>query len=425
MSSKKILFLVDHKHRDLASLSLISYHLKKLSYDVVFKALWDEYELVKEVDFDAVILPKPIYSKKRLYYFKKRNIKIFVINTEGNPQDKKFKMRIQVAPDVIYYWNQSQYDLEKNDSILQKTTKKVLGCPRQDFYSEKLRKVFLSKSELLAKNNLSDAFTITIATSTQDADFSDSQLKEFAKKRQKFLSETADYYKIVANMVKLRESISEIIKRLSIDYSELNILVKPHPNESITYWNKFIDTLSNNNCKLILGESINSLLNSSDLHISLNVCTTTYEALLSGKNCVELHTENSRELFESEHLYLSDHIIYNYEELLKLLPGFIKNKEIIPESKKVKVYTQKFYYKFDGMRCLEYANHIHESIKNSTNSVNFKYFLLYYFYAFKDTILKLKSFLLNHQNKKRNRFDNRITDGDENFYYDIFKGLGI
>jgi surface carbohydrate biosynthesis protein len=426
MSSRKILILVDHKHRDLPSLSLIGYYLKKLNYKVIFKALWNELELVKKEDFDAVILPKPIYSKKRLYLFKKKNIKIFVINTEGNPQDKKYKMRIQVAPDVMYYWNKSQYELEKNDPIIRNTIKEVIGCPRIDFYSEHLKKVFLSKSELLDKLNLSDAFTITVATSTQDADFTSEQLKEFDKKRQKFLSQTADYYEIVANMVKLRESISVIIKKLSIDYPKINILVKPHPNENISYWNKFIENLSNNNCKLVLGESINSLLNSSDLHISLNVCTTTFEALLCGINCVELHTENSKNLYEDEHLYLSNYVVHNYNELSKILPSIMRKKDTLDLRKKVNLYVNKYFFKNDGMRCIEYSKSINKILCHKIARNGFKYTLLYFIFCFRDYFSFLKNFLLlRKKNTERDRFDNRILNGDEKLYYDIFNNINL
>jgi hypothetical protein len=42
----RILFLVDHKHRDLPGLSLIGYFLKQMEYQVKYVSLWQVSALI-------------------------------------------------------------------------------------------------------------------------------------------------------------------------------------------------------------------------------------------------------------------------------------------------------------------------------------------------------------------------------------------
>ena len=63
--SKKIdiLFLVDHKHRDLPALSLIAFFLKNLGITSKLVALAEEEPVIAEVDPDYVVFPKQSYNQ--------------------------------------------------------------------------------------------------------------------------------------------------------------------------------------------------------------------------------------------------------------------------------------------------------------------------------------------------------------------------
>ena len=56
MDKKKILFLVDHKHRDLPSLSLVAFHLNNLGCEARLVALGNELKLVKEFDPGFIVI---------------------------------------------------------------------------------------------------------------------------------------------------------------------------------------------------------------------------------------------------------------------------------------------------------------------------------------------------------------------------------
>ena len=82
----KILIAVDLKQRDLASASLIGFFLEKLGYEIHFSSiasLWKEEESIKNLDWDVIILPKPIHSPSLIAKCKLQNITTIAVNTEG------------------------------------------------------------------------------------------------------------------------------------------------------------------------------------------------------------------------------------------------------------------------------------------------------------------------------------------------------
>ena len=234
-SNRRILFLVDHKHRDLPSLSLIGYLLQKKGYDVKYKAIWLENEIINKFNPGYIVLPKPVYAIDRLIKFKIDGRKTIVINTEGNPQDIKLAMKIPIPPDLFFFWNQTQLELDKKILNESKIELVLAGCPRMDFLMGELyESIFPSKHELLKKYNLSDKNkTITIATSCQDAHFDEKLIQQKEKIRKKKFREAADYRDIVNNMRNLRDKTGEIIKGIVENFPDMNIILKPHPNKNI------------------------------------------------------------------------------------------------------------------------------------------------------------------------------------------------
>lgn len=443
LAEYKVLFIVDHKHRDLPSLSLIGYYLKKKGCSVEFVALWQEKEKLASFKPDAVVLPKPIYDSNRLIQFKRSGIKIIVINTEGNPQDKKFKLKIDVQPDLFFYWNKSQQYLDRNE-LDNDTIAKLVGCPRIDFYHKDLSELLPNKNEILENYSLPiNNKTITIATSTQDADFDDDTIKRMSIIRKRILAETADYKDIVSNMKTLRSLTTRLIEKILDEMPSVNVIVKPHPNENIFYWKKLVESYpASKNIKLCVGEPIINLLRASDLHISLNVCTTTFESLLSGIPVIELHTELSEQLYEAEHLYLAPYTARKEKEALIAVKEILSNanyEQSQEQKEKLTKYIEKYFYKFDGKRCYEYAKEIVSFLSNiKTEKLSLTKMLLkspkiykdYIIFCIKGYIKRIivpfLNFFKTQSLKKREidsrgRFDNRIQPGDEILWFRKFE----
>ena len=167
----------------------------------------------------------------------------------------------------------------------------------------------------------------------------------------------------------------ELISKL-LEVPDINIILKPHPNENVIYWNKYIKNLNNPRIKLLTNQSINYLLTFSDLHIAHNVCTTTIEAMMMDIPAIELHGNLARNLYKKEHLELanicSENTDYIYKRIIQ-----IKNKNLKFDEDKIKLdeYVAKYFFKFDGMRSHHYAKEIvrfldsnNEDIKSSLQS---------------------------------------------------------
>ena len=63
---KRVLFIVDHKHRDLAASALIGFYLKKDGYEVAYCAPWHEDKIVKEFSPNTVSYTHLTLPTKRI-----------------------------------------------------------------------------------------------------------------------------------------------------------------------------------------------------------------------------------------------------------------------------------------------------------------------------------------------------------------------
>lgn len=457
--NKRVLFLVDHKHRDLPSLSLIGYFLQQMEYTIKYIALGQEDVAINSFNPKYIVLPKPIYEVRRLVRLKAEGRKLIVINTEGNPQDIKFKMKIIVHPDLYFFWNEDQLKLDSIAFGSRNSIFKLVGCARTDFLHSTFFNIFPDREVLLDMYSLSrENRTITIATSTQDADFDDDVVEKRAVHRNRILNETANYRNIVNNMRKSRLFLTEMIHHIIDVYPNLNIVVKPHPNENITYWSKLVDTLSDANIYLCIGEPINHLLKVSDLHIALNVCTTTIENMLVGIPTVEIHTDLSAKLYKKDHLQLSNYTIKTVDQLDPIIEKVLINDDKdktqdIQQKERLQYYVKKYLFKFDGLRCYEHAQEIADFIENtcqeSTSYISFftknpnliwpyikpqvKRPLSYIKQLMKERFFKPSMTKSDEADKAisdekvdfRGRFDNRIEPGDEEYWFDKFEQAGF
>ena len=456
-SSNRILFLVDHKHRDLPSLSLMAYFLKNMDIEAKLAPLGSYDEIINSFDPDFIVAPKPNHDFEKMMSWKLQGKKIIIIDSEGNHQDKNFTYKIRVKPDVYLFWN----DVTKNKylNLMEdyNTEIKTLGFYRSDFLYKTMQGFFTSREEILENLLLEKGQkTITIATASQDTHLSDERKRMKSKRRKRSIADTADYLDLVDNDLEIRLVIEDLIKKISQRYPDLNVVVKPHPNENVVYWNDFIQKIGNKNLKLLVGTSINQMLGISDLHIAKNACTTTSEARLYGVNSIEIHTKKSNVYFAEDH-FLSNFIINNSDEIFSIIDSVLYKKDIQHVNKyentnDIEKYIKKYMHIFDGLRCFKYAEYLASYIKDGPPIVrksNFKKS----FEELKNICLYLIVFLRNRLIIKYSRqrkidneinnvtdknlrktskigdklvdteyglFDNRIVEGDELFWFKRF-----
>ena len=450
---KKVLFLVDHKHRDLPSLALIGYYLHQMKYEVKYVALWQEDDLIESFDPGYIIIPKPIYDIRRLIRLKVSNRYIIIINPEG-ALCGDFKMNLQLNPDLFLFWNEHEYQKYKNLSSKNgKMLCKVVGSPRIDFFHKRFVQLYPSREDLLKKYNLSpNKKTITFATSCVPAQFRTDQIKQMASFLKQRTENYGNYEDTIINSRVINELTEKMISDLVNRFPQINIIVKPHPNENIFYWENLLNSLPSRNTALFLGESINNLLQVSDLHVSHHGCSTTFESLLSGILSVEIHTDESKNIVHNiRRLELPNYIVKTIQELTNIVEKYLINGEAdiknIKTNSILSTYTADNFYKFDGLRCEAHANEISNFIKNTYNrNAHYGNFLLHYPkfipHFLNDRLRHLKNKILSAKKYKwsfgskdsnsngikidsRGRYDIRIKPGDEEYWFNKFGQLRL
>ena len=199
---KTILFIVDVKLRDLPSIALISYYLKK-KYKIIYGRV-NELENYIDKKFDCVILPKMNKFDDTSKYFvfetiRKKRI-IICIENEGNI-NVKIKKNFLFIPHLFFFWGKNQLKNYKN-TFYKKKNIKIMGNPRLDFFHEKFNSLLIDKKSYLKKNNLKNNFCLTFTTRTQEAHKPSSVISNIAKRRSLMYVEPKKYFKDYANSAK-------------------------------------------------------------------------------------------------------------------------------------------------------------------------------------------------------------------------------
>ena len=102
MSRRKILFLVDHKHRDFPSSCLIGYYLKNI-YEVFYRT--PQKTDVDIINPEFIIIPRLTRNNeqiKEINQWREKKRKIIVIDAEGNQQSKTFVTKMTFKPICVF-----------------------------------------------------------------------------------------------------------------------------------------------------------------------------------------------------------------------------------------------------------------------------------------------------------------------------------
>ena len=433
-SKKKVLFLVDHKHRDLISNCLISYFLKKKGHDVYLRRLHEnEVGLIRP---DAVIENKlgrnPKYLK-RIKSWKKQNIKIILIENEGINQWDINEKKVSFAPDLSFFWNKNHaHKLDKSYE------QKILGSPRSDFLLNKFSSIFKKKNELENLYKINKNFkNITVAFHNSYEDLDKNTLYEMSKTRQHVYEEDFSFFDIVEHQKIARKKLIELIDNILKTNTNFNIILKPHPNDDIKFWYKFSEKYPS--VILMYGAPINDLFCLSDLHIGKSGCSTIPESYIYGLPNIELNFDDkiSSKVLSKDHVNLGLQNIAEFKDLKYSLTDIMEKKlssEIITNyENKMQFYINKYFYSIDGNRCKEYANYIDTFLKTKKKSENVSTGVSLFFICknfLTDFFLKYIKKLLGkyyryHLIDKRGRYDSRIQLNDEIKYYKLFDKINL
>ena len=365
---KKILLIVDIKSRDLPSLALIGYFLKK-KYEIIYRRV-DEIEYQTNVKFDCVILPKMNRFDDAFKFFfletLKKKKKIICIENEGNIS-ANIKKKFFILPDLYFLWGRTQQRKYKK-VFTNKTAFKVLGNPRLDFFHHKFKELLIDKKEFLETNNLKDQFCLTFTTRTQEAHKDKKLISKIMNRRQFMYKESKNYFSdYVKSSKAMLKFTSNLLYKINKKFPNVNILIKPHPGENLKYWNYLEKKISN--LKIVKGLTIENFLNLSDLNISHNLCSSTFEAKLLNIPTIELQTNFFKKYFSKIHQNIADDVTIESEKIISIINKEYKKKnKKRNQNKKIYNYVKSFFFKFDGERCRDYAKNIDIFLKKKKHN---------------------------------------------------------
>ena len=135
INNKKIVFFLDHKHRDLLSTVKISQFLKKKKFNVKIVPQW-KFSIINQFDPKFIVV-----GKNNIHDFEKIRWKLEgrkIISIPNENFHLKNINKIDISCDLNFYWN-------KNTKYQQKINKKkiVIGNPRTDLIKKRSSAVSL------------------------------------------------------------------------------------------------------------------------------------------------------------------------------------------------------------------------------------------------------------------------------------------
>lgn len=423
-NNKKIVFFLDHKHRDLLSTIKIAKYLKKKKFKFKITPQW-KFNIIDKFDPKFIVL-----GKNNIHDFEKIRWKLEgrkIISIPNENFHLKNIDKIDISCDLNFYWNENT---KKQQQI--QNQKIVAGNPRTDFINKKenhSKKKIVTFALPPSKQELK--------TNTELRKFSDDQQKKIFVNNKSVLA----FEEITRGRI-IVETIIEWVPILATKFKNVSFNLKPHPNDNIYYWLKKQKEFKRfKNIKIIYGVDIFSFLEKSKLHIAAEGCTTVFESIFSNIPTAEIvsNISTTRRIFYNHQLNLCSNKIKNLKNIIKIINKVNKNKKFFSTNKKVmKNYIINNFYKVDGNRCYEYAKKINNFSNSQINTNKTKNFfnvffeviktkkLIYYKYFLKLCIKKIFNFKLDYPNfehikvnkytkiDRTGRYDSRINQVDIN-----------
>ena len=289
----RIVLFADSRWRDSFGLALVKYWIHQLDPDAeVYTPSFDLWQVALEgIKPDAVVLNHAFgqRNKEILKWARRNRATSFLMFTEGRPNSDS---------QVEWYKGQagkSDYILSWSDWLSSFFDNAITtGSPRFDIYQEPYKSLIEPRLSVLDRYGLPpNRDTVLIATSFPQAKFA-YQNVNFNKADWKDL----DVVNIEDRTDPLLFSQMEVAARhefkvnvaynISMMGKNLNVIVKPHPMESMSDWQRYCD---DNGFLLIQHDYIFNLINAADLVVNRAGCLTSQDSWLLNKTAAQIKCE--------------------------------------------------------------------------------------------------------------------------------------
>ncbi len=323
---KKVVLLVDNKHRDLPGAVLIAHHLESLGIECHLQPLEAWRGCLYAFKPDMIIFNHLLGSHLVKYSqeLHKMGILVGVLPNEGilyNEEVLEFnasKYHNDAHIDVFFCWNNVHKEALQKALNGTETQVVTVGVPRFDFYFEPL------KNSSRASDN-----TLLICTNFVFAQFleKDKSIGDglFAPWKDRIPS-YKNYWEIIRVNHDSRAKFLLFLQEIADSFSG-NIILKPHPGEDKNFYSEWLSNQTEevrNKIEYNTTDYVWDLIPKCAVEIACETCTTTLESWISGKPTIELLL-NKHPVFYKEFITKMTDSCDDPKNIIQLIDRLIKN----------------------------------------------------------------------------------------------------
>jgi len=314
--------------------------------------------------------------------------------------------------DVFIAWGENQADLIKNAFPDLEERVYICGNSRLDLLRKEFRNEYLSEvNDIKSRYNnfILINSALSIVSLKEGFDGFLRKVKETGflkdKKDADFFWGQVDYYKAIFN------EMTDMVTRISKEFSDKKIIIRPHPSEDPVLWNEKVG--HRNNVEVVYEGNVVPWLLAADIMIHHN-CTTAIESFLLGKPAISYRSISSDE-YDCKITHAASLQVFSIDELLNTL------KRILEQNEKL-ILPDNFRNKLQEYLCVtedEYASEriVKELIiLTQTDNIRLiKYFsfifkIYYRLYKFVGSNIIKRIFQPLREKKQREYFDYKFPD---------------
>ncbi|MCZ8312834.1 MAG: hypothetical protein O9320_18460 [Magnetospirillum sp.] len=367
----KIILVCDHKWRDLPPLAAIKLHLERRGCKVWIYAVRDALAMIPMIAPDCVVL-NHFWGDR--YQNLARQLRaegtvVVVLPTEGAGRPIFHEVdRGDVTDyslvDRLYSWGRRNSDAMLARGAISPGNLVTSGCPRTDFYRAPLMGAVTKREVFAAEHGFNPAKPIlTWATQFPHAVVRQDQAEQWQiycrsmvdfGVDQCFKTIGVDFRILPEYHRNLRDKSTEVFFKFARANPNLQLVLKPHPNEDRAYYEAGIADAGVSNVRFCRVDYMWNVLHSTDILLHRH-CTTAVEAWLWNRPTIEFATIPDEFMAWPER-EAGSHVARDLTELQDLVEQFLAGYRIEPQTRALREqYIRDWFGEPDGRRCEEIA----------------------------------------------------------------------
>jgi surface carbohydrate biosynthesis protein len=373
------LITVDNKWRDLPGLVWLGLHLEDLGADVRYARNTMEASALWRHRPDAIVLNHVMDGGRRELLKRMRGLglRVVVLATEGIPGFGEIpdldpdRYGSPDSVDLHLVWNGEYERHLKGMKRWPDNAIRRVGVPRFDFYQPPLRSLLPTRGDFEREWDLDSSRKNLIFTTNFTHARYHVRDREYLRQDYSKLgvgTRLKDTTEIARRDFESREIFVKTLMNAPRRFPDVNVVVRPHPNEEHAYWEGIIGQLRTQNpgvrAALVVRGCIWDVLNSADVLVQRS-CTTGMEAWLLDLPTIEERI-NPDEWYVSEGHASGSDLATSESALWERIEHYLAGGAIPAElGSRRRSWLQRWCGDLDGRSTQRAARAIHDLVDSS------------------------------------------------------------